>query len=401
MKLVHYLPVVSLLFLVLAPSVWAQNASSSDNGTISDQDITLEENYFSTGNDLFDQEKYQDAINQYDKALALVPNDSDVIYQKGRALNNLGQYQEALNTYNKALSLSPNDTDILASKGITLTNLGNPKQALSNFDRALTIDPNDTTAMYRKGLVYQNMTQYGDAIANFDMVLALDPTDTDAMYHKGLVLAAMGNSSGAISYYNKVLEIDPTNTDVLNSKNLAQGRPQVDLSGGANADQNLLEVVVGLFIVILIIILVIDRIAHKRKSGEVIPPMTTQATATVESSTKSSSLEGFEDLKRKMQQENEEQYTPQVKKEIPKKEITITKEEPAKQTPQPQMISQSQELEMVKKLQENNFGNSIMLRMIRQALEQNKPVTSAEMSYLKRKYNDLMSTLNQNPDTGN
>ena len=49
---------------------------------------------------------------------------------KGLALNNLGKYEEAIEWYDKALKIDPNDVNALNNKGKALYNLGKYQEAI-------------------------------------------------------------------------------------------------------------------------------------------------------------------------------------------------------------------------------------------------------------------------------
>ena len=63
----------------------------------------------------------------------------------------LGRYDEAIQYYDKALQIDPNDTVALNNKGVALSDLDRYDEAIQNYDKALQIDPNYTDALNNKG----------------------------------------------------------------------------------------------------------------------------------------------------------------------------------------------------------------------------------------------------------
>ena len=68
--------------------------SSNNNEDLSDSNN--KENLIDKGWALYDQGSYGEAIQYYDKALAIDPNNVNAVNDKGNALNDLGKYEEAI-----------------------------------------------------------------------------------------------------------------------------------------------------------------------------------------------------------------------------------------------------------------------------------------------------------------
>ena len=109
------------------------------------------------GDALYYQEKYDQAIQYYDKALAIDPNDTYALSSKGYALDGLGKYEEAIQYYDKALAIDPNDSNALNGKGYALDGLGNYTESIQYYDKALAIDPNDANALNGKNLTLKKL----------------------------------------------------------------------------------------------------------------------------------------------------------------------------------------------------------------------------------------------------
>jgi len=80
--------------------------------------------------------KYDEAIECYDKAIEIDPNNSVVWNNKGLALNSLGKYDEAITSYDMAIKIDPNDADAWNNKGLALNSLGNDDDAKKCYDRS-------------------------------------------------------------------------------------------------------------------------------------------------------------------------------------------------------------------------------------------------------------------------
>ena len=65
------------------------------------------------------------------------------ITKKGKELLENGEYLEALEYFEQALKLSPNDPDLWNSKGLSLKGMGRYDEANQSFNKSLEIDPRD------------------------------------------------------------------------------------------------------------------------------------------------------------------------------------------------------------------------------------------------------------------
>ena len=79
------------------------------------------------------QSRYQEAIEDYDKALKIDPNYTDALYHKGRSLHKLGKYEEAIEWFDKALAIDPNYSLTQSNKKLALECLYKEKPS-SNYD---------------------------------------------------------------------------------------------------------------------------------------------------------------------------------------------------------------------------------------------------------------------------
>ena len=91
---------------------------------------------------LLEQEKYNDAIIWFKKALELNPNSCQVLNNIGNIYQTQRKFEYAIKSFNKAISISPNNIDALNNLGVTHQHLGNSFGAINAFIKVIFLEPN-------------------------------------------------------------------------------------------------------------------------------------------------------------------------------------------------------------------------------------------------------------------
>lgn len=118
--------------------------------------------WISLGNDYFDTEQSQKAINAYSKALEIEPNNPNVLTDQGVMFRKIGWYDKALANFEKANKIEPNHLQSLYNAGIVYAvDLKQPEKATPYWSKYLKLDSNSPTAFQIKRL----MEQPGDVAA--------------------------------------------------------------------------------------------------------------------------------------------------------------------------------------------------------------------------------------------
>src|SRR5712692_7532064 len=90
--------------------------------------ITAEQ-YNKQGDDLFEDKQYDDALEAYQRAVALKPIAS-AYYHIGWIYNDRDDYDQALTALQQAVRLNPNDAESYYELGYAYRNLKRPNEAL-------------------------------------------------------------------------------------------------------------------------------------------------------------------------------------------------------------------------------------------------------------------------------
>ena len=85
--------------------------------------------------------KNRTALAHLDRALGVLPDDPDVVYERGVALFELCRFDEAQRTFERALSLSPDDPWTLHQLGLLAERRGDARRAEELLGRAQRLDP--------------------------------------------------------------------------------------------------------------------------------------------------------------------------------------------------------------------------------------------------------------------
>jgi len=106
--------------------------------------------YIVMGNTIYSMGKYEEAIDSFNKALQIYPENSIAWNNKGLAFAKMGDLDEAIGCYENALMINPEDPVFLTNKGSTMYKKGDIEEAIGCFESALELNPESKTA--KKGL---------------------------------------------------------------------------------------------------------------------------------------------------------------------------------------------------------------------------------------------------------
>src|SRR5262249_27115701 len=85
-----------------------------------------------------------------------------------------------LASFEAALALQPDNTDALHNRGNALLALAKYEDAVASYDRALALAPQRVDTLHNRGQALIILRRYEEAIAAFEAVIALEPSNPDA-----------------------------------------------------------------------------------------------------------------------------------------------------------------------------------------------------------------------------
>jgi tetratricopeptide (TPR) repeat protein len=171
------------------------------------------EEHFALGELYLAEQINLSAIEEFQKAIRLGLDTSRVYYLLGRAYHQEGKWEQAINEYEKAIQIKP-QAEIYFYGGNAYYANHLYQKAAQNFQQALLLDPKDINSLNNLGYSYLNLDQLNDALKIFTEVLIIDSNYIEALIGRGIIFYKNKEYEQAINEYKKVLEIDSTNKKV-------------------------------------------------------------------------------------------------------------------------------------------------------------------------------------------
>lgn len=119
---------------------------------------------------------YRQNVKMLEGIVAKDPSNRHAWVELGNAYFDSDMPTKAVEAYNKALELDPNDPNVLTDQGVMFRRLGWYDRAIDNFTKASKIDPSNYQSLYNLGVVYRyDLQDFAKAKEAWNRYLELNP----------------------------------------------------------------------------------------------------------------------------------------------------------------------------------------------------------------------------------
>lgn len=168
---------------------------------------------------LIEASKYEQALNDANRALEIIPNDIDLLYARSLIAGYLDNITLAEQDLSKILSLNPDHANALNALGFTLSHIPNRRDDAKEYlERAIKIAPNNPNYLDSMGWLLYQMGKYDEALLTLEKAYSLSP-DIDITIHYSQALWTKGQKDKAIKVLNQALKLDPKNKAIIEALN--------------------------------------------------------------------------------------------------------------------------------------------------------------------------------------
>jgi tetratricopeptide (TPR) repeat protein len=157
--------------------------------------------------------KVREAIGHYEQALRIDPDDAEAHNNVGTIYLADGKLGDAIGHYEQALRIKPDYAEVHNELGIALYQLDRVQEAIGHFEQALRIKPDYLEAHYNLGVALVRAGRIPEAIAHLEQALRIKPDFAEAHCNLGFVLAQTGRIPEAIAHLEQALRINPDFTE--------------------------------------------------------------------------------------------------------------------------------------------------------------------------------------------
>ena len=172
----------------------------------------------SLGTTLQQQERHEEALKVFDKAVQLRPDDAELWRQLGDILVQLARFDQALLIYQHVLKLNPDHPDALYKSGALLNQFGRYAEAIAHLDLSDEMLPNHAPTLQARARTLYNLKRLEESLAEGRRAYQLDPDNADTSNNIGAALRLLGRDEEALGWFDKALDIRPSSVETLNNK---------------------------------------------------------------------------------------------------------------------------------------------------------------------------------------
>ncbi|XP_047392426.1 tetratricopeptide repeat protein 6-like isoform X2 [Sciurus carolinensis] len=155
----------------------------------------------------------QNAMKDYQAAIALDPKYSLAYFNAGNIYLHHRQFSQAGDYFSKALKFDPEDDYALMNQAITNTILKKYEEAKENFACAVEHCPLWAAVYFNRAHLYHSLQQYELAEEELSKALSLTPNDALAYNFRAEVRGKIGLIEEAMADYNQALDLEECASD--------------------------------------------------------------------------------------------------------------------------------------------------------------------------------------------
>jgi tetratricopeptide (TPR) repeat protein len=164
---------------------------------------------------LYQLDRYSDALIESEKALREDPEDPDLYVLRCHCFEHLGKKKEARKSIEKAISCDPEYARSRATSAWLNLHNGRVKEALTEALIAVQLEPEDPHPHYYAALAFSSLGKHKEAKEAIDYAIYLEPLSSTYFASKAEIYNLGRDKRTALQAAEEALRLDPENADAF------------------------------------------------------------------------------------------------------------------------------------------------------------------------------------------
>jgi tetratricopeptide (TPR) repeat protein len=161
------------------------------------------------GNALLGLSQYQNAVQCYDRAIALQGELPANYLNRGHALRHMGRREEAIASYEQAAEIRPEFVEAHMAQAGLLLEACQWDKALRSVDRAIQLGIESAEIRTLRGLSQAGLGRTEDALQSYGLALSMRSDCPEAYINRAVLLRKAGRLDEALADYGIAIELQP------------------------------------------------------------------------------------------------------------------------------------------------------------------------------------------------
>jgi len=165
--------------------------------------------YYKRGIELYDLGRYEEAAEEFGRAIILNPRDASSHYNLGMALGSLDQRQKAVVAYRRAIRLAPDHSKSHFQLCATLAAVGRNWEAVDACREAVKFNRGNAAPYFHLGRAHSCLGLHEQAALAFELAIKHKPDLAEAHLRLGQTLYKIGRYEESLDSVERAIRLGP------------------------------------------------------------------------------------------------------------------------------------------------------------------------------------------------
>lgn len=167
------------------------------------------EQHVERAHDFYQSGRWDDAVSELRRAIALNPYQGEWHFNLGLTLNAAGRHRDAMDAFGEASRLEPSDPQPLIMVGLSHMHLDEPRSAIPWFEQAGKLEPASSEPLIHRIEAHARLGEYEQAELAFYLAQQVDASNPDLYAAMADVLLDRREFERAIWCLREASKLDP------------------------------------------------------------------------------------------------------------------------------------------------------------------------------------------------